>query len=293
MDFRIPFTFQRFETLRSRPNFFSKLIKPQKKSTFRENLYSCNVNISREEYIGICIKNLFFSFIIITVIILSLLAIFKLSQYFALGFLASIAVSSFIFITQMNYPRLFVNRRKKNIEKNLIPALEDILIQLDSGMPLFDVMVNISAADYDELSIEFKKAVKEISSGVSEQTVLENLSKNNPSFFFKRTLWQISNGMNAGSDVSVIIKQSVKELNEEQMIQIQNYGNSLNPLIVFYMLIAIIIPALSITFLTVIASITGLSENTSNILFIGLLVTVCLIQVMFLGLIKSKRPSLL
>ena len=109
--------------------------------------------------------------------------------------------------------------------------MQDILIQLDSGIPLFDTLTNVSAANYGELSAEFKKAVKRIGAGEPEAEVLASISSKSHSVFFRRTLWQLSNGLNAGSDMSMIIKENIKTLNEEQMIQIQNYGNKLNPLI--------------------------------------------------------------
>jgi hypothetical protein len=93
--------------------------------------------------------------------------------------------------------------------------------------------------------------------------------------------------------MSMIIRENIKTLNEEQMIQIQNYGNKLNPLIMMYMLISVIVPALSVSFMTVVASMIGLEENLTKGMFIGLFVFVVLFQVMFLGMIKSKRPSLL
>ncbi len=94
--------------------------------------------------------------------------------------------------------------------------------------------------------------------------------------------------MQAGSDMTLVVRDSIKSLNEEQIIQIQNYGNKLNPLIVFYMLIAIIIPALSIVFLTIISSIIGLPKNTVTLIFMVMFVFVMLIQIMFLGIIRSK-----
>jgi pilus assembly protein TadC len=188
---------------------------------------------------------------------------------------------------------MFVMRRQKDIEKNLLAALEDINVQLNSGIPLFSVLVNISSSDYGELSVEFKGAVQKINAGSPEQEVLEELSKRNPSIFFKRTLWQISNGMNAGSDMAIVVKDSMRALNEEQMIQIQNYGNKLNPLMVFYMLAAVIIPALSVTFLTIFSSMVNLPKSTTQMMFIGLFIMVMFIQFMFMGLIKSRRPSLL
>ena len=154
-------------------------------------------------------------------------------------------------------------------------------------------MLNISSAGYGELSKEFRKAVKRINSGEPEAAVLDDLGRKNPSNFFRRTLWQISSGMKSGADMSVVIQDSISALNEEQIIQIQNYGNKLNPLIVFYMLIAIILPALSITFLTIIASLINLEKATATLMFLGLYVFVILVQIMFLGVIKSRRPSLL
>jgi len=174
-----------------------------------------------------------------------------------------------------------------------MPALEDMLVQLNSGVPLFDILVNISSSDYGEISNEFKRAVKKINAGMPQVEVLEQLGEKNSSIYFRRTLWQISNGMKSGSDISEVIKGSLRLLSEEQIIQIQNYGNKLNPLIMFYMLMTIILPALAITFLTIISSMIGLSKNLTIIVYIGLFATAIFIQIMFLGAIRSARPTLL
>jgi len=209
------------------------------------------------------------------------------------GILVGIAFSFFLFFSQIVYPYIYVSKRQKNIERNLIPALSDMLVQLNSGIPLFSILVNISSEDYEELSKEFKKAVKRIGAGEPEAMVLDDLGRKNPSSFFRRTLWQISSGMKSGADMSIVIQESMESLNEEQLIQIQNYGNQLNPLIVFYMLIAVIVPALSITFMTIISSLIDLEKTTTMFMFIGLFIGVIMIQIMFLGTIKSRRPTLL
>jgi len=125
------------------------------------------------------------------------------------------------------------------------------------------------------------------------EVVVEEIGDKNPSIYFRRALWQISNGMRAGSDISIVIKDTIKSLNEEQLIQIQNYGNKLNPMIMFYMLSSVILPALAITFLTVITSLVNVSSQTAQLFFFMLFIFVMFIQVMFLGVIKSIRPSLL
>ncbi len=293
MKFKIPFTISNIKKLKKRAKFFSIKFKTKKKTQLAKALKQADVGITREEYLGIALKSLIVAFFILIVIFTTILAVLEVRLFWLLGLGGSILFSGFVFFSQIVYPKIFVARRQKNIEKNLISALQDILIQVNSGIPLFSVLVNISDADYGELSSEVKKAVRKMNAGEPEAEVLDELGKRNPSTFFRRAIWQISNGMKAGSDMSIVIKDSIKSLNEEQLIQIQNYGNKLNPLVVFYMLISVIIPALSITFLTILTSMTGVEKTTTTLMFIGLFVFVIFIQIMFLGMIKSRRPSLL
>jgi len=293
MEFRVPFTFSNVNKLKSRSRLFSSRFHHKKNSSLENYLKWIDAKLTREEYLGVVAQSyvnfLMFMFIIFSAILFPFMINFAYLIAAGLSFI----FAGFFSFSQLAYPKVFVLKKEKDIEKNLIFALEDILIQLDSGIPLFDILTNISFSNYGELSVEFRKAVKRIGSGEPEAEVMASLSANSHSVFFKRTLWQISNGLNAGSDMSIIIRDNIKTLNQEEVIQIQNYGNKLNPLIMMYMLISVIVPALSVSFMTVIASMIGLEENLTKGMFVGLFVMVVFFQIIFLGLIKSKRPSLL
>ncbi len=293
MEFKIPFTFSRWDILKKRTKFFAERFRHVKNSALGETLKNAGVDISREEYLGIALRSVIISFVFLLLISTTALFFLKVRQFYLLGAGIAVLFSGFVFFSQRVYPRIYVSRKQANIEKNLISALEDISVQLNSGIPLFTILANISSQDYGELSVEFRKAVKRINSGEPETDVLDDIGKRNPSVFFRRTLWQISNGMRAGSDMYLVVKDSIKALNEEQMIQIQNYGNKLNPLMVFYMLVSVIVPALSISFLTIISSMINLPKLITMLMFIGLFILSFIIQIMFLGMIKSRRPSLL
>ena len=293
MKFRIPFAASNIKKLKSRSKLFSSIFRHKKDSSLEEYLQGVDVDLTREEYLGVVFRsfvNLFLFLFVFSSIVLTVVNV-SFSYLISLGLAFTFAI--FCSFSQLAYPRVFVSKKEKEIENNLIFALEDILIQLDSGIPLFDILTNISSSNYGELSVEFKKAVKRIGSGEPEAEVLADISARSHSVFFKRTLWQISNGLNAGSDMSMIIRENIRTLNEEQLIQIQNYGNKLNPLVMMYMLISVIVPALSVSFITVIASMIGLGEDFTTGIFLGLFIFVVLFQMMFLGLIKSSRPSLL
>jgi flagellar protein FlaJ len=293
MKFKIPFASLGTEVLKKKSKSFAEKVKHKKDSKLGEYLKNSGTGITREEYIGIMKRCFTVNFINLAAVMTLLMFLIQVNYFYVFGPLIALIFSSFVLFSQSAYPRIFVARKQRDIEKNLLPALEDIMVQLNSGVPLFSVLVNISSAEYGELSNEFKKAVRRINAGIPEQQVLEELSRNNPSVFFKRTLWQISNGMKAGSDMTMVVKDSIKSLSEEQLIQIQTYGNKLNPLIVFYMLIAVIVPALSVTFLTIFSSMVNLPGKTVTMMFIGLGIMVIFMQIMFIGLIKSRRPTLL
>ncbi len=87
----------------------------------------------------------------------------------------------------------------REIESNLIFALRTILVQIKSGVSLFDSLYSISSGKrYGELGAELKEAVDNISTGVSEEVALQELAVKNPNPYLRKVLWQIVNGMKAG-----------------------------------------------------------------------------------------------
>jgi len=295
MKFKIPFTFSNIEILKKRTKFllnFSRAASKKSKG-LEKYLKDADADLNKEEYFAICLYTFIISFAIFLVIFTSILGVLRIKMFYFLGLGGALLFSLFIFFSQYNYPRIYVNKEGRLLDRDLLPALQDILVQLNSGVPLFNIMANISESNYGEVSLKFKKIVNEINAGIPQIDALEKVSKRTSSIFFRRTLWQISNGMRAGSNMEIVIKESIENLNNEKILQIQSYGSRLNPLVVFYMLMAVILPALSITFLTIISSMMGLERGMTMLLFFALFVMIIFIQIMFLGLIKSRRPSLL
>ncbi len=293
MKFQVPFAVSPLEKLKNRAEFFKKFAKPKKFSMLKVSLENSDVGISREDYLAICYRGIVFMLIIGFLFSSTILYFLSINNSILLALGISVAMAGFVFLLRIMYPSVYATRRQKDIESNLIAALSDMLVQLNSGVGLYTILINISSEDYGALSEEFKKAVRKISAGLPQADVLEELGEKNSSLFFRRALWQISNGMRSGSDISIIIKSTIASLNDEQLIQIQNYGNKLNPMIMFYMLVSVILPALSITFLTVISSLINLPGNTTILIFIFLFIGVSFLQIMFMGVVRSLRPSLL
>jgi pilus assembly protein TadC len=291
--FRIPLLFFPENLVDRLSNIFADTGKKiaDKNKKFQTYFLQANIPIKPEKYLAMCLTGLVLNLMILTVLLGSIFYIGKASLIYAP--IISIVVSFFILVQQVNYPKVLVAKKVRNIEVNILPALRAMSVQLTAGVTFYNALKNIARSKYGVISEEFQKAMNSMESGTPTLEALEKVSQNNPSIFFRRTVWQIMTGMGAGADISNVLKEIVKSLNQEQVTEIQAYGGKLAPLSMFYMVIAIIFPALAITFILVLSTfVQALGENYKMIL-LSVLGMVVLLQIVFLGMIKSGRPPLI
>jgi flagellar protein FlaJ len=205
--------------------------------------------------------------------------------------IAALFFSFLVLVQLVAYPVIRIKKKIRDLDRNLVFALRTILVQQKSGISLFDSMKVVAEGNYGAVSREFKKAVEQISTGTIQENALERIAEYNPSIFFRRAIWQIINGMRAGADISLVLAESVNSLTDAQSIQIKNYESQMKLLSLIYMMLGVIIPALGITFLIVLSSFPQI--EITEMYFWVLLVGTSIAQFMYLGIIKSKRPSLL
>lgn len=292
---KIPYSILPFKVLRSGSKKFYPIAEHIKSFfLFLElHLKQAELNIHPIEYLAVVIFSVLIFFIFIFFIVFIIFFSLEFENPLAITIAVSLFISLFVFISDMAYPKLIANRRIKDLERNLLPALRTLLIQINSGVPLFDVFVQISSQNYGEISKEFKIVVREINAGRSNIDVLEELASHNPSLFFRRAVWQLVNGMKSGANINKVVKEVIASLSQEQLIEIQRYGSQLNPLAMFYMMVVVILPSLGMAFLLMLSSFFFSSEILVKTIFWGLYAAVFFFQLMFLGIIKTRRPNLL
>ncbi len=202
-------------------------------------------------------------------------------------------VGFFLFFQNMSYPKVIVNRRVKDIDKNLLFVLRTILVQVRSGVPIFNTFVSIATGDYGEISQEFRSVIEKVRAGKPVIGTLEELTVRNPSLYFRRAMWQIVNALKSGSDIADNLENVIKALSKEQLVEIKKYQSTLNPLAMMYMMVAVIAPSLGITVMIVLSTFPGMGAIGDPNTFWALLIGVSFMQFMFMSVIKSKRPNLM
>ncbi len=266
-------------------------------------LKQAELDFNIEEYSAIMVLNFVIYFLLFSVfgsIFLSrmmgpgkyfVLAGFQISEGVPVGLTIGLVGAFLVFIQMSMYPKIQIKKKIRSIEANLVYGLRTMLVQLKSGISLFNTINMVANGNFGQLSIEFKKAIDEINTGVTQEAALQHIAINNPSSYVRKTVWQVVNGMKAGADVADVIEESVSSMIREQEIEIQKYGSSLRMLSLVYLMIGIIIPALGLTFLIVLGSFPKI--QITQLLFWILLGSLMVAEFMFLGIIKSKRPNLM
>jgi len=254
-------------------------------------LKQAEMEISADNYLGkSIITSFFFGFFGLIVMILFNFIVNPGGNFIAFVVFIPVFLFVTVFIYNLVGPNRVVSKRVSDIEANLLFSLRHLLIEMRSGISNYDSFVSLSKSDYGAVSVEFSKLVKNISYGVSETQALEELMIKNPSINFRRVIWQILNAIRSGSDLSGIIEELVKEYSLEQKTKIKMYGGQLNSLALVYMIFAIIMPSIGITFLIILSFFSDFAVN-EGILALVLLVIV-VFQFMFIGVVKSKRPRI-
>ncbi|MEM4261540.1 MAG: type II secretion system F family protein [Candidatus Diapherotrites archaeon] len=257
----------------------------------KNDLKIAGINITPEIY-GAIIAIVFFIYAILGSIIGYVFASRFVPQLTIQAFVVSGLLAGLLTSIQVAvYPKILIKKKVRDIERNLIFGLRTILVEIKAGVTLFDAIGIVAKEQNGELSNEFEKTVTKIQTGTYQNTALEELAENTPSIYFKRSIWQLVNGLKSGGDVGTVMQSLVELLTKEKSNQVKKYGNTLKMLSVVYMMLGVIVPALGLTFLIILSILPNSLVNEQ--VFYVMLAMLGLGQFMFIGVIKSARPALL
>jgi pilus assembly protein TadC len=95
--------------------------------------------------------------------------------------------------------------------------------------------------------------------------------------------------MTTGADIATSLNAVIEQIVREQRIELNEYGRKLNPLAMFYMIVAVILPSIGVTMFVILVSFLSIKLTFSTLLMIACLVG--FIQFLFYTVVKSSRPA--
>lgn len=246
----------------------------------RLKLAQARLKASPEEYL----KRTLTVSLFLALALSGILFLFTKNPMMLLLFPFAYAVAFFYFY---HYADAEIAKRRKEISKEVVFAGRFLLIELESGVPIYQSFQNL-ARNYENIGAYFAEVIQKVDLGTPFDEALNEAVQVAPSNDLRRILWQILNSLKTGSEVADALGNVFDQIVREQQIDVKEYGRKLNPLAMFYMMIAVIIPSLGTIMLIVLSTFIGLDLN---LLFFGMLIFLnIVVQFMFLAIIKAQRP---
>ena len=235
-------------------------------------------------------KKLKESFVISFTLSLSLLFfLIKIKGNLFLSLLAFIVFYLGTFLFLISTPKAIASRHAREIDNEITYAGRFLLIELNAGVPLFDAIKNV-ADNFELIGKHFKEIIKRVDYGKPLEQALNEVTEITPSDNFRKLLFTVVNSLKTGADVSIALESVVEQISREKLIRIKEYGKKLNPIVMFYLIIAVIAPSLGIAVLTLLSSFLGISFSLSSLL--GISFGMAILQMVFISVIDSLRRGI-
>ncbi|MCK4491827.1 MAG: type II secretion system F family protein [Candidatus Altiarchaeales archaeon] len=275
----------------------SKILVPHTKKMLvafpglKWDLRKAGYDIEAEEYLAMILFVPLSIFVILFILaVVAFIAIVgSCDLLVALEVSAAFSLWSFIYLLIM--PKIKIKKKAREIDKDLNFMLRDLQIQLSSGIPIFDAIVNIAAGGYGECSNISNDIVDDIQSGRHIIDVLNEFGIMSASENLRRSLSQITNSMITGSDMRGSLRLISSNLQQEKEDKIKRYANELAMWGLIYMMVVVVAPSMGVALLLILSSFMGGKMITEGILAL-IAVGVVLLEIVFISIIRAKRPDI-
>jgi len=195
----------------------------------------------------------------------------------------------FSFFYFLRFVDVKIQKMSRNIGQEIIFAGRFLIIELQSGVPLYNAFVNMSK-NYEVVGGFFAEIVEQVNLGTTMEDALNDSINKSPSPELRKILWQILNTMKTGANVAESLNAVIDQIVRQQQIDVKEYGRKLNPMAMFYMMMAVIVPSLGTMMIIVLATFMGFTVPLSILLIIS--AGIGFVQFMFYAVIKSQRPPM-
>lgn len=200
----------------------------------------------------------------------------------------TLLIGALIYGYYVFFPRIQAGKISEQVDRELVFVLKDMLVQISSGVPLFESMQIVAKSSYGIVSEEFADVVRQVKVGIPIEDALQNLAVRTNSEYMRKVVWQVVNGFKAGASLKGILQTLVENMSANQTNQIRSYAQELNMWILVYMMFAVAAPTIGATLMVVLSAVAGVGITPG--LFITMIVGVLFMQIVLIGFVKSRRP---
>lgn len=241
------------------------------------------------QYVHQSIFMTFFSIIVTSALIF---LIFKHNlPYLFFGFGFVILLIPMLYKFWISYVDVQINKYGRELDGDLLFVCEYLLVSLESGLPLGNAIERFSRLKRPGAKF-FKKVFTEFQTGKSLELALKEASVYSPSESLRILLKRLHDSLNIGVDLKTILENFITESSDKKVVEIKGYSKKLNPIIMMYLLLGIVMPSLGITFFILGATMMNITPSFLKLILTFVLLIMYGFQYMSYSAFKFSKTSI-
>lgn len=205
--------------------------------------------------------------------------------------LVIVVTSPVIFKFWMSYVDVQINRWGRQIDGDLMFVSEYFLVSLESGLPLGNAIKNLSEIKRPG-GIFFKRVYTEFMTGKDLEGALEDAMSYAPSNNLKVLLKKLKDSLDIGVDLRKVLENFISESSERKIIEIKGYSKKLNPIVMMYLILGIVIPSLGVTFFILAAALLDITSDLLRLILVLIFLIMFAVQYVAYSAFKFSKATI-
>lgn len=230
-----------------------------------------------------------FSFFAMILIIFMATKNYPLIMISGMGF--SILMIPFIYQFTFRFIDVQIRKQARELDSDLLFVSEYFLVSLESGLPLGNAIQGLSKLQRPGAKF-FKKIYTEFKTGKDLESALMEGSKNCASDSLKILLKRLKDSLSIGVDLKTVLENFIEESAEKKIIEIRGFSKKLNPLVMMYLLVGVVMPSLGVTFLMLGATMINLTPSGLQLMLIVVFLLMLVFQYVSYSGFKFSKATI-
>lgn len=180
--------------------------------------------------------------------------------FLAIGIIIAIILIPLIFRFWLGYVDVQIRKYARELDDDILFISEYFLVSIESGLPLGNSIKRLSRLKRAGGTF-FKGVYNDFNTGKDLEQALGDASFYCPSEDLKILLKKLKDSLDIGIDLRLILNNFIIESSEKKVIEVKNYAKKLNPLIMIYLIMGVVVPSLGITFFILTATILEITPT--------------------------------
>lgn len=201
----------------------------------------------------------------------------------------------FVFIIMykffFNVVDVYIRKYGRDLEGDLLFVSEFLLVSLESGLPLGNAIQRLSRLNRPG-GIFFRRIYTDFKTGKDLQSALDQASNYAPTDTIRILLKRLKESLEIGSNLDQVLENFIEESSQKKIVEIQGFSKKLNPIVMMYLLIGIVLPSLGVTFFILGATLMELNSTGLGVVLGIIFTSMFLFQYFSYGAFKFGRSAL-